>query len=211
MNINNNNYEILLCENQAIFHPENYGITSTWLDDPNFRYQCTFILKDYQLILKNLIVTADKEYPEINGIYPEPYFSELDNNTVVYNDIMEAIKYTGGIIIGNTILNDYGFQENIPCFCYKSVIEHIFRDGRLITTVDHSRDMLRIRKNIDMGLRSLYKKQDVKCMERFIKASFVGEYCYSDKFKIMKTIKSFKNTYIDKLRKQHHLFMKKGS
>ncbi|MDF2951067.1 MAG: hypothetical protein K0S18_650 [Anaerocolumna sp.] len=208
--LNNNMYDILLYENNYIFHPDYFGVTSTWLNDPNFRYQSSFELKDYQLLLKNFIVSSDKEYPEINGIMPVPNYSEENNNTVIYNNLMEPMKYTGGIIIGNSIINEYGFQKSIPCFSYKNVSELIFRDGRLITTVDHSRDMLRIRKNIDLGFRSLYKKQDVKCIERFVKASFIGEYCYTDKFKMVKTIKSLKNTYIEKLKKQHNRIVKKS-
>jgi hypothetical protein len=207
--LNDINYEILLCESKYIFHPEYFEITPVWNDDPDFEYRGTFVFKEYQLYLKSFIVSSGKSYPVINGVRPEPYYSEKVSESVQYNDIMELMKFTGAVIIGNLIVNDYGIHDKTPCFCYKNVKELIFHEGKLVTTIDHSRDMQRIRKNIDLGLRRLDKKQDINCINHFLKTSFVGEYSHPDKLKKEKSFKAFKNTYLEKIKKQYEFFKKK--
>ncbi|WMJ88322.1 hypothetical protein [Anaerocolumna sp. MB42-C2] len=167
---------ILKCDMKTIFEPENVGISPIWSNDPNFRYNSDFEIKDYQLYLKNLIITGDIGYPIINGIKPEPFYSEKGPETVQYNNIMISVKFSGAIVIGNTFIKNYGTEDEIPCYSYKVVWELIFQDGRLVTTIDHSKAMLRVRKNLDLGLRNLNKTRDMKCIKHYIKFSFVGDY-----------------------------------
>jgi hypothetical protein len=168
-------YQILYYENN-IFNPELFGIKPTWLDDSGFFYQCLFELKDFKLYLKSFIVSSDRGYPIINGINPVPYSTDKGSDAVLYDNIAEQLDYNGALIIVNQIVNNYGKTEEIPCYCYKLVKEMVFLEGKLITTIDHSKAMLRIRKNLDLGLRRLDKKRDVKCIKKFLKASFAGEY-----------------------------------
>ena len=50
-------YLILKCEMKSIFEPDIFGISPIWSDDPYFRYNSVFEIKEYQLYLKNLIIT----------------------------------------------------------------------------------------------------------------------------------------------------------
>lgn len=202
------NYDILYSEHEII-QPEYFNIAPTWSDDTTFAFISQYNLEDYQLYLKNLIVSNDRGYPEINGIDPKPYCIEQDMDAVQYNDIMEAVEYTGAMVIGTHIVKNYSENDDIPCYSYKCVKELVFLDGKLITTIDHSKAMLRVRKNLDLGLRSLNKKSDVKCIQRFIMSSFSGNYKKADK-RYQKLLKKFlhRKSYYENLKKKIQKYKK---
>ena len=172
---------ILKCEKKEIFDPDHLGISPIWSDDVNFGYSSIFAIKEYQLYLKNLILTSDRVYPIVGGVEPKLLASENGVETVEYDEIMVPVKFTGAVIIGGTFLKNYGPEEEAPCYSYKTVRELIFQEGKLVTSIDHSKAMLRIRKNLDLGLRDLNKKRDVNCIRHFLKSSFVGDYENKDK------------------------------
>lgn len=194
-------YEILYSEHE-IFQPEFFHISPTWSDDKEFAYISQFYLDNYQLYLNNLIISSDRGYPEINGISPEPYSLEQGRDAVQYNDIMEAVEYTGSMIIATQLVKKYTDNSDVPCFSYKFVKELVFREGKLITTIDHSKAMIRIRKNLDLGLRSLDKKRDIKCIQRFVMSSFAGNYKKADK-RYQRLFKKLlhRKTYFEKTKK----------
>lgn len=199
--INNEAYEILASEHLYIFHPEYFGITPTWSNDSNFQYKCLFELKDQQLYLKSFQVTSDRGYPVINHIKPEICSAGQELETVQYININEPLEYSGAIMFANSLVKDYRTPYHLDmynplCFSYKFVGELIFDEGKLITSVNHNKAMRRIRKNIDMGLRSLDKKQDIKCIVKFIKASFIGDYQPQEKKKKRNRIENLKNKNI---------------
>lgn len=167
---------ILKCEKKEIFDPNHLGISPIWSDDINFGYSCIYEIKEYQLYLKNLILTSDRVYPIIGGVEPKLLSSENGVETVEYDEIMVPVKFTGAVIIGGTFLKSYGAEDEMPCYSYKTVRELIFQEGKVVTSIDHSKAMLRIRKNLDLGLRDLNKKRDVNCIRHFLKSSFVGDY-----------------------------------
>lgn len=104
---------------------------------------------------------------------------EIEDYHLIYhsqNDLKIGLTYSGGIIIARDFVESYGNFEEYPCYCYKRVFELIFEDGRLVTSIDHSKAMTRIRKNIEKGLRDIRSKKDYKCIQRFIKESFVKNY-----------------------------------
>lgn len=192
---------ILKCELKEIYKPDIFGISPIWSDDQTFEYNSTFEIKDYQLYLKDLIITSDRGYKVINGIEPEYIFSEKGIETARYTNVSFPIKFTGAVIIVNTVVKNYGTGEEIPCFGYKTVREFIFQDGKLVTTIDHSKAMLRIRKNLDLGLRNLDKTRDVECIKHFIKTSFVGDYEHPDRMSKTSLKKKLQfMTYIQKMK-----------
>lgn len=191
-------YHILKCEDKDIINPEVFGISPTWKNDKNFEYSNVLIIKEYQLYLKSLMVSSDRGYPEINGIQPVAYFKENNMEAVIYEDIMHPVSFTGAVVAAAEPLNTYEIPGELPCFSYKQVLELIFQDGKLVTTVDHSKAMLRIRKNLDLGLRKLEKERDVRCIRHFIETSFVGDYKHPGK-KRKKKLKNL-NEYIGRLK-----------
>lgn len=69
-------------------------------------------------------------------------------------------------------------EKDSPMFCfeYKEVLELVFEAGRMTALIDHSRDMYRIRKNIEYGLRDLHNIHDVKSIRHFIKSIMACDY-----------------------------------
>lgn len=86
----------------------------------------------------------------------------------------EAVKYSGGVLIAKDLLEEYKEYEDL--FSYETVLELIFKNGCLITTVDHSKAMLRIRRNLEQGLRSLTKARDRICIKRFLNRTMICDY-----------------------------------
>lgn len=172
-------FEVLSCENQFILHPLVFGILPVWKDSSPFDFELQISLDNYKIALHEMWVEADCALPIINGILPK-YVSRHERDGALYDKLNIPIQYTGAILMAHTLVNDYGIQrsegQNYPCFCYKVVYEYIFENGILITTIDHSRAMIRIRKNLDLGYRDIKKKRDLKCIQQFIKTSLVGDY-----------------------------------
>jgi hypothetical protein len=168
----------LLGEEQIIYTPDLFKISATWEKDKDFQYISTYEIKEHQLYLKNMTISSDRGFPVINEIRPQSVYNEKDIDTVLYENLMETLKYTGGILIGCDYIKNYNTRYDLPYFLYGKLYELVFEDGKLITTIDHSKAMLRIRKNLDLGLRNLDKERDRKCIKHFLKTSFIGDYMH---------------------------------
>lgn len=172
-------FDVLSCENQFIFHPLVFSILPVWKDSSPFDFTLDFKVDNYKIELCSMWLEVDCTLPVINGVVPKP--TVMNNHEgVIYEKLAIPVQYTGAVLMANTIVNDYDITPDdrgiYPCFCYKVVYEYIFENGILITTIDHSRAMLRIRKNLDLGYRDWNKKRDKRCINQFIKTSFVGNY-----------------------------------
>lgn len=172
-------FEVLNCENQFIVHPLVFGILPVWKESSPFDFNLHISLENYKIALCQMWVEADCALPKINGILPK-YISNHGKDGALYDKLNIPLQYSGAILMANSLVNDYGIQpeqgKSHPCFSYKVVYEYIFENGILITTIDHSRAMIRIRKNLDLGYRNLTKMRDFKCIEQFVKTSMVGDY-----------------------------------
>lgn len=155
----NTDYLILHAEQEFIIHPTAVGILPLSKASLQSSFQSEFHIEDYRLYLDRIILNP-------GDINEKQY--EFDNYTVAYN---------GAVLVGTNLVKEYTLSGIKPaCFSYQKVQELIFEDGNLITSVDQSKAMLRIRKNIDMNLRSLYRGRDIRCIKRFMNSSFVGDY-----------------------------------
>lgn len=86
----------------------------------------------------------------------------------------EMVAYSGGILLVKGILPEYEVYEDM--FSYETVLELIFRDGCLITTVDHSKAVLRVRKNLEHGLRSMNSVRDRHSIRVFLHRMVICDY-----------------------------------
>lgn len=162
----NNTYLILAAEQEHIVHPAALGLTALTKDTMEQGYFAEFEVKDYQLLLKCITLSS-------NNAVATPF---TDPDRTYYLEDFK-VSYNGAIMIGTKRVKDYKFKDiEGPCFSYQKVYELVFEKGKLITTIDQSKAMLRIRKNIELGLRSLCKQSDQRCIERFIHSSMVGDY-----------------------------------
>lgn len=172
------NYHLYLAEKEYIYNPMDSFVHMVWPSTDSIEYENAYRIDERNIILESALIrtnTSNISFTEINSISPK-VIEDGNIRTVRYDNINLPLNYTGALIILKDFIDKYGFEIDYPCYCYRNVIELIFNDGCLITTIDHSRAMLKIRKNIDAGLRNPKVKKDIKCINRFIKSSFIGEY-----------------------------------
>ncbi|MDF2908332.1 MAG: hypothetical protein K0R34_3653 [Herbinix sp.] len=189
MNYKNMEYTILAAEQECIIHPIALG----YLPYSSASLQCSFsshfIIKDYQLLLSRLDIVTN-EAMNLGGMHMEGYARK--------NSFEEfPVSYNGSILIGANIVKEYYLRGSSPSyFSYQKLIELVFENGILITTVDQSRAMLRIRKNLELGLRSLDNNRDKRCINRFMNSVLVGDYKpFLLQYNLMKYIKDMKQDY----------------
>lgn len=185
----NKNYKILCSEQEFIVHPAAFSLLPLTASSLQYPFTSSFHIKDYRLILDRITMfngeSSNLSGTRIDG-YEKPY---------LFQDA--AVAYNGAILIGADLIKEYNMKGNkLNCFSYQSVFELVFEDGILITTIDQSKAMSRIRKNLELGLRSLSKSRDVRLIQRFINAALFGDY---KTFRLsnsrLKYLKEMKNDY----------------
>lgn len=169
-------YELLLQEKDGMFHPEVFGMAPIWMQSREFSYKGTYKIEDYQLYLESFLVHTDSSYPTIQNVEAVMSKEEDGKTYAGYYHLSYSLNYTGAIVIAKDFVKDYEIEDNYPCFCYAHVVELIFEKGILVTTIAHDKAMIRIRKNLEKGIRTLRKAKDSRCIRKFIKSSFVGKY-----------------------------------
>ena len=156
---NNKDYQILQSEQEFIIHPAAVGILPLTKSTLHCSFQCDYHVDNYRLYLDRMILNPG------------------DANQKQYDFTNYSVSYNGVILIGANLIKDYSLKDTKPaCFSYQLVTELVFEEGNLITSVDQSKAMLRIRKNLDLNLRSLQQGRDVRCIRRFMNSSLVGDY-----------------------------------
>lgn len=189
INYKNTEYTILAAEQECIIHPIALGylpFSSASLQCP---FTSQFLIKDYQLQLSRLDIVTN-EAVNLGGIHMEGYAQEHSFEEF-------PISYNGAILIGTNVVKEYYLKgDTMAYFSYQKLIELVFENGILITTVDQSRAMLRIRKNLELGYRSLENKRDKRCINRFMNSVLVGDYKpFLLQYNLMKYIKDMKEDY----------------
>ena len=173
--LNDKIWDIVKHENKNLFSLEDFNILPIWNDDENFFQYGIYAVEDYQLIMNHLSVSTDREYPKINGVSADVFYTSKNYSTGEYDNLQLPIDFTGAMVIGHNRVYEYDVNTT-KCFDYAEVLELVFLKGKLVTTIDHTKAMKRIRKNIDLGLRDLKKKRDRRCIDNFLRSSFVGNY-----------------------------------
>ncbi|MHB8130348.1 MAG: hypothetical protein ACYDEX_15250 [Mobilitalea sp.] len=165
----NKNYKILSTEQEFIVHPAAFGLLPLVPASLQYSFNSFFHIEDYRLILDKIIILNG----EISGLGGMK--TDANENSFLFQNT--NVTYNGSILIGAKLVKEYNIKGNrMNCFSFQSVFELVFEDGILITTIDQSKAMSRIRKNIELGLRSLSKSRDVRLIQHFINSSLVGDY-----------------------------------
>lgn len=155
-----NKYEIIKAEQEFIVHPAAFGLIPSGNAALKSSFSSDFHIKDYCLMLDNIVLSGD-------GTGEGRHFQPTECK----------VSYNGAFLIATNPVGEYYQKDGkLACYSYQNVLELVFENGMLITTVDQSKAMLRIRKNIEQGLRSLNVKRDLRCIRRFMNSSFVGDY-----------------------------------
>lgn len=152
-------YKIILTEQEFIIHPSALNLLPLTKVSALQPFSVALHIENYQLFLDALVLHHE------------------DGSEDRYDFDHRRVFYNGTILIGNGLVREYDMNDMKPaCFSYQNVKELVFQDGILTTTVEQNRAMLRIRKNLELGLRSLDKSRDFRCINRFLSSSFVGDY-----------------------------------
>jgi hypothetical protein len=109
------------------------------------KYYLTYTIIDNVIYLNQLHIHATSgEFPQINGVE-----CLKENNIIEYRNIMLPINYTGRIILGKNLIDDFyihaGFQYP---HAYGSVWELNFEENYLTQIIEWSQDMKTIRNII---------------------------------------------------------------
>lgn len=153
-------YTILSAEQEFIVHPAALGLLPLTNAALQCSYFASFQIKEHLLILEELWIHSTDDLNSKQYLFPE-----------------RTVPYNGAVLIGADLVKEYSLKNNkIACFSYKNVRELVFEDGILITSVDQSKAMSRIRKNIELGLRSLSNSRDLRCIRRFMNSCLIGDY-----------------------------------
>lgn len=170
-------YEVIMIESESLITEKEIDQDILGIEHANLNYHCFFEVKEYRLYLRTCEIICVHGYravlQESNRGYNDSNITENSSSELMIPNI-----YSGSIVIGKGLIaNDYLSHSNeIPCYGYEEVIELIFSQGILVTTINHSRAMKRVRMNLDCGYRTLDKKKDVRCIQKFLRDSFVGDY-----------------------------------
>ena len=178
-------YTLLLSEQdnllKAILNQEQQAL---YFSDTT-HYVANFYLETYNLMLhsiSNIESENNNVSDNLSGTQANGAFSMEDSS-----GLSVLLPCTGGIIIAKDFVESFGNEDIFPGYCYRKVIELIFKEGILITSIDHSKAMLKIRKNIVKGLRDIHNKRDNRCIRKFMKESLVGNYTKTMKKKIIRS------------------------
>lgn len=112
-------------------------------------YVCEYAIEKDKLLLQNLQLCLDEEYPEINGVKAvnNPKDKVVLWGFKKYEEINIKVKYSGGLIIAREFIDDYyihmGYHHP---YAYRQVYELIFEDGNLVEEINRSDDMERLRE-----------------------------------------------------------------
>lgn len=187
----NKNYKILDVEQEFIVHPVAFGMLPLSKASLQNSFSSNFHLEGYRLMLDKLTLSCE-DMGNASILKTEGSRKEY-----IFQDC--TVRYSGAILIGETLVKDYFVKNgNLTHYSYQNVFELVFEKGLLITTVDQSKAMLKIRKNIDLGLRSLNRSRDLRCIKRFMNSSLVGDYKdYVMSINRMRYVKDMVEDYID--------------
>ncbi len=134
----------------------------------------SYDLQEYMLTLQDLIL--DKNLMKNNEkFYEKEPITDLVTGNKVFSQLHCPVTYTGNIIVAKDIVDTFSYEDDLseyPCFCYKEVYELCFDQGCLTMSIDHSKAMLRIRKNIEKGLRNVKNAKDIRCIHKFLNQTF---------------------------------------
>ena len=187
----NKEYSIIAMSAPINFRPQDYGLnpqascTACWNG-----YWCEYYIEKDTLLLKNLFMfNREGDYPPINGVgiikqtyheatsyesgakKPKKVMIEDNFGHREYRNVNLPIEYTGNILVGDDFMREYyihmGYQR---AWAYKKLLEFVFKDGRLIETVDHSDMAEKIRSELKSNTKVIDNER--KNISLFVEKSF---------------------------------------
>jgi len=159
-------FSLVAWDGPAPFDPNAHGLhpvaisTGNWLG-----YLCAYVIDDGWLKLDRVTLGLDAEArealargeaPALFGVAPVP---ADEGYSAEYSRLARVIPYTGAWTLGADFVWDmYVHMGYHPPWKYRRVYELTFEAGRLVSEVDRSDDMARLREaEAHGGLEALFK------------------------------------------------------
>lgn len=150
-------YSVVAMSEPIQISPRDYGVTPESVGEVcREGYWCEYLISNKGIILKNLYVNSkDDFYPVINGVEPTTaqkgstgYSQYMGHH--LYKNINVAVKYNGTMILGKDFIKKYytrtGYQK---AWSYQILNELVFKDGKLVETIDHTEAAKKMRAEVD--------------------------------------------------------------
>lgn len=142
-----------------VFEPQQYGLAPQMISTACWAgFYCTFTVDAEALRLKELSIglpepqaTAAREGrgPELFGT--RPVYVE-NRYCFVYEALNAVLPFTGGLLVADGFLQElYVHMGFAPAWKYREVYELIFEEGRLVRTLDCSKQMAKVRERLTQG------------------------------------------------------------
>ncbi|WP_455717700.1 hypothetical protein [Anaerosporobacter sp.] len=162
-------FEVIMIERENLITKKEINHELLGMDDAYLNYHCCFEVKEYRLYLRECEIVCAHGYQAV---------LQVNKKDIETTQLMVPNTYSGSMLIARGLITTEHRKhgKQIPCYNYEEVIELIFSQGILLTTINHSRAMKRVRMNLEGGYRTLSKKKDVRCIEKFLRDCFVGMY-----------------------------------
>ncbi|KSV60076.1 hypothetical protein [Acetivibrio ethanolgignens] len=163
-------FSVMMIEKGELFCPWELGLLSQKQNKEELFIRGSYQIEDFVLYLEGF----------------EAY-SKQKELIIKKEDLHIPLSYNGSVLLVRELLERYA--EYKPLYGYKKLMELIFDHGKLITAIDHSRAMYRIRRNLEAGLRDMANPKDARCILSFIDDLFVGKYKESIRTRYFQAIK----------------------
>lgn len=139
-------YDLIGLSAFGLFDPKEFGFEPTMISTACWHgYFMKFELTKEALLLRDLTI-RDKNgnYPPINGVEPSP--AAHDFAPASYKDLNLLIPYTGSLRLARDFIQEYyvhmGYQK---ASAYRTVIDAVVDQGKVVSIKDRSQDAAEIR------------------------------------------------------------------
>lgn len=145
-------FDICGVKGVGLFDPYALGLDPMSVNTACHRgYACTYTVEEKTLFLDGIEIGFDRE--RLDGGEPDPppplygVTPELEGQIgYVYTGIHQPMPYSGGLMLGKDFIVELyvhmGFQ---PAHKFRKVIELLLVDGRVVNSIDRSREMADVR------------------------------------------------------------------
>lgn len=135
----------------SLFVPLEYQLKPVGHSTACYRgFQCTYRIDKKQLTLHNLTLsTMHDNYPPLNGVEVTKLEGHRACGKHQYQGVNLLVEFSGSMLLGDGFLREWyvhmGFQKP---YTYETVLEFVFKDGKLQSMADYSEEMAEIREKI---------------------------------------------------------------
>lgn len=165
-------------DGNSLFDPAAHGINpGPWGTALRRGFQCRYLVADQSLFLSRLAVASEHEPHALNDRRPVHDAGVLDG-AWVYEGLGLAVKFSGRLLLGDAIIPNrpYINMGFLPAWCFETVWELAFSDGRLSEARDRSEALAAVRERM---LANYPLRRDGDALKKWVADTFSLSFAYS--------------------------------